>query len=225
MSQLILLRHGESEFNKLNLFTGWLDVGLSSNGVTEAILAGKTLQETNIDYIFTSTLIRAEQTAMLLMTVKPNKPPIIVTKTEHNQKPKTTEITADIAEKCTPVISDWRLNERHYGKLQGLNKKAAAEKYGKEQVALWRRGFDATPPGGESLAMTMERTIPAMKELILPKLMQDKTILVVAHGNSLRSIIMHIDNIAPQDIQNLEIATAQPMAYEFDIRNNCFSKI
>ncbi len=223
MSQLILLRHGESEFNKLNIFTGWLDVGLSSNGAKEAVLAGKKLQENNIDCIFTSTLTRAQQTAMLLMTAKPDsKPPIIISQTKSEHEPATT--IDEIKDKCTPLISDWRLNERHYGKLQGLNKKDAAEKYGENQVALWRRGFEDTPPGGESLKSTMERTIPAMQELILPKLNQDQTVLVVAHGNSLRSIIMHIENITPQAISGFEIATAEPIFYEFDISSGHFSK-
>ena len=221
MPKLVLLRHGQSEFNRLNLFTGWLDVGLSSKGTAEATAAGKDLKDLKIDCIFTSMLIRAQQTAMLFMAESNNSPAIIATKTEYQQD----SITVDIPDGYTPIIADWRLNERHYGKLQALNKQATIEKYGKEQVAIWRRSFDTPPPEGESLAMTLKRTIPAMQELILPQLTADKTVLVVAHGNSLRSIIMHIENIAEEDIVSLEIATAVPIIYNYDTASSLFTKL
>lgn len=221
MPKLILLRHGQSEFNKLNLFTGWLDVGLSSKGISEAIASGKALKDIKIDCIFTSMLIRAQQTAMLFMSESNNSPAIIASKTECQKNP----ITMDIPDNYTPAIADWRLNERHYGKLQGMNKQETIEKYGKDQVAIWRRSFDTPPPEGESLAMTLERTIPAMQQLILPKLMQDQNILVVAHGNSLRSIIMHIENISKEDIVSLEIATAEPIIYNYDTASKLFTKL
>lgn len=208
----MLLRHGQSEFNRLNLFTGWLDVGLSTLGIKEATTAGEKLKDIRIDSIFTSSLTRAQQTAMLFMTATNNNPAVITSKTEHNQSPVETDISTD---NYTPMICDWRLNERHYGKLQGMNKQEAAEIFGKEQVALWRRGFDTPPPEGESLKMTLARVTPALKDLILPKLAENQNILVVAHGNSLRSLVMEIENISPEDIVNLEIATAKPIIYNF----------
>jgi len=191
MARLILIRHGQSVWNASNRFTGWTDVELSEKGVMEAQEAGRQLSGIRIDVIHTSDLIRAQRTAEIVM--------------RHN------ETSGD----DVPTRYDWRLNERHYGSLQGLNKAETAEKYGAEQVHIWRRSFDVPPPEGESLEMTAERTIPYFSEEILPDLESGKNVLVSAHGNSLRSIVMYIEEISPEDIVSLEIPTGVPMYYEF----------
>jgi len=157
----------------------------------EAQEAGRQLSGIRIDVVHTSDLIRAQRTAEIVM--------------RHN------ETSGD----DVPTRYDWRLNERHYGSLQGLNKAETAEKYGAEQVHIWRRSFDVPPPEGESLEMTAERTIPYFSEEILPDLESGKNVLVSAHGNSLRSIVMYIEEISPEDIVSLEIPTGVPMYYEF----------
>ena len=191
MARLILIRHGQSVWNASNRFTGWTDVELSEKGVMEAQEAGRQLSGIRIDVVHTSDLIRAQRTAEIVM--------------RHN------ETSGD----DVPTRYDWRLNERHYGSLQGLNKAETAEKYGAEQVHIWRRSFDVPPPEGESLEMTAERTIPYFSEEILPDLESGKNVLVSAHGNSLRSIVMYIEEISPEDIISLEIPTGVPMYYEF----------
>ena len=191
MARLILIRHGQSVWNASNRFTGWTDVELSEKGVMEAQEAGRQLSGIRIDVVHTSNLIRAQRTAEIVM--------------RHN------ETSGD----DVPTRYDWRLNERHYGSLQGLNKAETAEKYGAEQVHIWRRSFDVPPPEGESLEMTAERTIPYFSEEILPDLESGKNVLVSAHGNSLRSIVMYIEEISPEDIISLEIPTGVPMYYEF----------
>jgi len=191
MARLILIRHGQSVWNASNRFTGWTDVELSEKGVMEAQEAGRQLSGIRIDVVHTSDLIRAQRTAEIVM--------------RHN------ETSGD----DVPTRYDWRLNERHYGSLQGLNKAETAEKYGAEQVHIWRRSFDVPPPEGESLEMTAERTIPYFSEEILPDLESGKNVLVSAHGNSLRSIVMYIEEISPEDIVSLEIPTGVPMYYEF----------
>tara|TARA_B100000035_G_scaffold228112_1_gene196427 strand:- start:72 stop:674 length:603 start_codon:yes stop_codon:yes gene_type:complete len=192
MGRLILIRHGQSVWNAENRFTGWTDVDLSEKGVREAEMAGDLLSEIRFDAIHTSGLIRAQRTATIIMS-------------------------RNSASGEIPLIKDERLNERHYGDLQGLNKAETAEKHGPEQVHIWRRSFDIPPPGGESLKMNAERTIPYFEEEIIPDLEQGKNVLVSAHGNSLRSIVMHIESISPQDIVSLEIATGTPMFYEYDM--------
>ncbi|MAU29539.1 MAG: 2,3-bisphosphoglycerate-dependent phosphoglycerate mutase [Euryarchaeota archaeon] len=192
MGRLILIRHGQSVWNAENRFTGWTDVELSEKGVREAEAAGDLLSEIRFDAIHTSGLIRAQRTATIIMS-------------------------RNSASDEVPLIKDERLNERHYGDLQGLNKAETAEKHGPEQVHIWRRSFDIPPPGGESLKMNAERTIPYFEEEIIPDLEQGKNVLVSAHGNSLRSIVMHIESISPQDIVSLEIATGTPMFYEYDM--------
>ena len=190
MSDLILIRHGQSVWNAANRFTGWTDVELSEIGVSEAEEAGRSLSSQRIDVVHTSDLIRAQRTAEIIMSLN--------------------EASEGYSTKF-----DWRLNERNYGSLQGLNKAETAEKFGAEQVHIWRRSFDVAPPDGESLEMTAERTIPYFEEEILPDLQAGKGVLVSAHGNSLRSIVMHIENISPEDIVSLEIQTGSPMFYEF----------
>ena len=192
MAILILIRHGQSVWNASNRFTGWTDVDLSEKGVVEAEEAGRQLSGNRIDVVHTSDLIRAQRTAKIVM--------------QHN------ESSGD----NVPTQYDWRLNERHYGALQGLNKAETAEKHGAEQVHIWRRSFDVPPPEGESLEMTAERTIPYFPEEILTDLESGKNVLVSAHGNSLRSIVMHIEGISPEDIVSLEIPTGVPMLYRHD---------
>ena len=191
MARLILVRHGQSVWNASNRFTGWTDVGLSEQGVEEAEDAGRQLSEIRIDVVHTSDLVRAQRTAEIIM--------------RHNE-----------ASEDVPTNYDWRLNERHYGALQGLNKAETAEQHGAEQVHIWRRSFDVAPPEGESLEMTAERTIPYFTEEIIPDLISGKNILVSAHGNSLRSIVMHIDGISPEDIVSLEIPTGEPIHYSYE---------
>lgn len=191
MSNLILIRHGQSVWNAANRFTGWTDVELSEVGVSEAEEAGRSLSSRRIDVVHTSDLIRAQRTAEIIMSLNE-------------------------ASEGYSTRFDWRLNERNYGSLQGLNKAETAEKFGAEQVHIWRRSFDVAPPDGESLEMTAERTIPYFEEEILPDLQAGRGVLVSAHGNSLRSIVMHIEGISPEEIVSLEIQTGSPMFYDFE---------
>ena len=198
MVTLVLIRHGQSIWNAENKFTGWTDIGLSEKGIKEAQDAGKKLEDVAFDVVHTSALIRAQKTAEIII--------------KNNKKSK------DI-----PVYKDKRLNERHYGSLQGLNKKETAEKYGAEQVHIWRRSFDIPPPDGESLKMNAERTIPYFKENVVEDLKNGKNVLVSAHGNSLRSIVMYIENISKEDVVKLEIQTGIPRTYVFE--NDNFTRI
>ena len=192
MARLILVRHGQSVWNAANRFTGWTDVDLSEKGVEEADEAGLQLADIRFDVVHTSDLIRAQRTAEIIMG-------------------RNRASGDDV-----PTRYDWRLNERHYGALQGLNKAETAERHGAEQVHIWRRSFDVAPPEGESLEMTAERTIPYFTEEIVPDLVSGKNVLVSAHGNSLRSIVMHIDGISPEDIVSLEIPTGEPIHYSYE---------
>ena len=212
MIKLVLVRHGQSEWNLSNQFTGWTDVELSENGVNEAIEAGKILKEKGytFDVAYTSVLKRANHTLYLILK----------------------ELNLDI-----PINYSWRLNERHYGALQGLNKKETAEKYGDEQVHIWRRSYDVQPPAledederykemldkydeyiphTECLKDTIERVIPYWNSDILPSIKAGKKVIIVAHGNSLRGLIKYLDNISDEDIVNLEIPTGNPLVYELD---------
>lgn len=199
MGVLILIRHGQSVWNAENRFTGWTDVELSERGVGEAERAGDLLSEIRFGVVHTSGLIRAQKTAEIIMS-------------RNNVSGK------------IPVMKDQRLNERHYGDLQGLNKAETAEKHGAEQVHIWRRSFDVPPPGGESLKMNAERTIPYFEEEIVPDLKDGKNVLVSAHGNSLRSIVMHIESISPEEIVSLEIATGTPIFYQYDMESGELTK-
>jgi len=191
MTILVLIRHGQSVWNATNRFTGWTDVELSEKGEGEAATAGEQLAEVSFDVVHTSALIRAQKTAEIVMSKN--------------------RVSGEI-----PTKQDERLNERNYGDLQGLNKAETAEIHGAEQVHIWRRSFDVPPPGGESLEMTAERTIPYFVEEIIPNLEAGMNVLVAAHGNSLRSIVMQIENISPEEITKLEIPTGVPMCYKFD---------
>ena len=185
---LILIRHGQSEWNALNQFTGWKDPGLTSKGVEEARNAGKIINnlKINFDLVFTSALIRAQNTAEIILK-------------EINQPLST--------------IKNQALNERNYGDLAGLNKDDARKRWGNEQVHIWRRTFDIPPPGGESLKDTGERVLPFFMKEILPYVCKGRNVLVAAHGNSLRSLIKFLDNISDEDIVKLEIPTGAPIHY------------
>ena len=189
-SNLVLIRHGQSEWNKKNLFTGWKDPELTELGIEEAIQAGNQLKQSNIkfDVMFTSDLFRAQETGRLILE-------------QMNQ--------TDIA-----TIKDQSLNERNYGELAGLNKDDARKKWGEEQVHIWRRSFDVPPPGGESLKNTAERVLPYFESKILPEVIKGKNILIAAHGNSLRALVMKLEDISPDEIVKLEIATGDPLTYE-----------
>jgi 2,3-bisphosphoglycerate-dependent phosphoglycerate mutase len=189
MPQLVLIRHGESEWNKENRFTGWIDIPLSPKGEEEARQAGEKLRGYEFDEAFTSVLIRAIRTY---------------------------EIVAETAGFNLPLEKDQALNERMYGDLQGLNKDDTRKKFGAEQVQLWRRSFDIAPPNGESLKDTAARVLPYYHARIEPELRAKKNILVVAHGNSLRALIMYLENISKEDILKLEIPTGIPIFYELD---------
>lgn len=215
MSKLILLRHGQSTWNAADLFTGWVDIPLSQQGIDEAIAAGEEIASIPIQCIFTSTLIRAQQTAMLAMLNHRSKKIPVIKHEEPSLHAWETIYSTKIAEGTIPVYIDWRLNERYYGELQGQNKQMTREKYGEDQVKIWRRSFDIPPPGGESLEMTAKRTIPCLVEKIAPELEKGHNVLVAAHGNSLRSIVMAIENLSPEQVIELEIATGKPIFYNF----------
>ena len=190
MSKLVLIRHGQSTWNLENRFTGWIDVPLSENGIKEAENAAIKLSNLSFDIAFTSALQRAQKTLQ-----------IILEKTQQQH---------------IPIISDQALNERMYGDLQGMNKDEARQKFGDEQVKLWRRSYDLPPPHGESLKDTANRVIPYFENHIRPYIHQNKNILIVAHGNSLRALVMHLEKMTPQQILNFELGTAIPRLYNID---------
>lgn len=219
MVNLILVRHGESLWNKKNLFTGWTDVDLSEKGIEEAKHAGKLLKGISIDKIYTSVLKRAIKTAFYIMD------------------------ESDILYK--EVIKAWQLNERHYGALQGLNKEEMKEKYGEEQVHMWRRSYDTLPPlisedknnllkddryegvtipRAENLKLTLERVLPYYKEHIETDLRNKKNVLVVAHGNSIRALLKYLENIKDEEITSLEVPTGRPLVLELDDNLNVINK-
>ena len=213
MIKLVLVRHGQSIWNLENKFTGWTDVDLSEKGVNEAIEAGKVLKEKGytFDVAYTSVLKRANRTLDLILK--------------------------ELGEENIPIHKSWRLNERHYGALQGLNKQETANKYGDEQVHIWRRSYDIQPPAlednddrykeminiydeyiphTECLKDTIERVIPYWQSDILPSLKEGKKVIIAAHGNSLRGLIKYLDDISDEEIVNLEIETGNPICYELD---------
>ncbi len=198
MSKLVCVRHGQSKWNKENRFTGWVDIELSEQGIKEANEAGQILKGFKFDKIFTSVLKRAINTA---------------------------EIISKVAgfEKIE-MISNEALNERHYGDLQGLNKAEIGEKVGAEQLHIWRRSFDVAPPNGESLKDTLDRVLPYYESEIAPLLKAGKDILISAHGNSLRALTMHLENVTKEDISDINIPTGKPYVYEFDESLKLISK-
>jgi 2,3-bisphosphoglycerate-dependent phosphoglycerate mutase len=216
MTRLILLRHGQSEWNKNNLFTGWIDIPLSKEGIEEAFVAGKEIQEMAIDLIYTSTLIRGIMTAMIAMTIHSSKKvPVILHPGEGRLEEWAKCYDEESQAELIPVIRAWELNERMYGELQGKNKQTMREQYGEEQVQIWRRSYAIAPPRGESLKMTAERTIPYFEKEILPRVQEGKNILISAHGNSLRSIVMEIDQLSEEEVVSLEIPTGKPLIYVY----------
>ena len=223
MSKLILLRHGQSLWNKANLFTGWVDVPLSPEGIDEALSAGEALKEIPIDVIFTTPLCRAMMTTMLAMSRHSSKhTPVVLHPGEGKMESWGKIYSEEARSRCIPVITTWELNERMYGELQGLNKDETRSKFGVDQVAVWRRSYDTAPPHGESLAMTAARSIPYFEETIIPHLDQGRNVLISAHGNSLRSIIMYLDGLTKDQVTKLEIPTGVPIFYEYHEGN--FSK-
>ena len=225
MAKLVFIRHGQSEWNLKNLFTGWVDVNLSEKGEEEAKEAGRKLKEAGIEFdqAYTSVLTRAIKTLHFALE--------------------------ESGQLWIPETKTWRLNERHYGALQGQNKAEAAEKFGDEQVHIWRRSYDVLPPllsaddegsaandrryanldprivpGGENLKVTLERVIPFWEDHIAPDLLAGKNVIVAAHGNSLRALTKYIENISDEDIMNVEMATGQPVVYDLDSKLNIVSK-
>ncbi|EPA3793222.1 2,3-diphosphoglycerate-dependent phosphoglycerate mutase [Listeria monocytogenes] len=215
--KLVLIRHGQSEWNKLNLFTGWHDVDLSQEGVVEAMTAGKRIKEAGLEFdvAFTSVLTRAIKTLNYVLE-------------ESDQM-------------WVPVHKSWRLNERHYGALQGLNKQETAEKYGADQVQKWRRSYDTLPPlleenderqakndrryqlldthaipSGENLKETLERVIPYWMDTIAPEIKEGRRVVIAAHGNSLRALVKFLEGISDDEIMDLEIPTGVPLVYELN---------
>jgi 2,3-bisphosphoglycerate-dependent phosphoglycerate mutase len=214
MAQLILLRHGESVWNKKNVFTGWVDVPLSPNGIIEAIKAGEQLSKIEFDEVYTSVQVRAIETAMLALAQNKSDKTLVIIHSEGKMKGWTRIYSDAMKEKIIPVYQDWHLNERYYGELQGKNKAETAKEYGDELVHKWRRSYDVPPPNGECLKDTAGRTIPFFKEKIIPQLEKGKNILISAHGNSLRSIVMFIENLTKEGVLSLEIPTGKPLFYE-----------
>ncbi len=193
MSTLILLRHGQSQWNLENRFTGWTDVPLTAQGEADAAKAGQALKEYSFQRAFTSKLQRATKTLEIVLR--------------------------ELGQLQIPVVSDVALNERHYGDLQGLNKAETAEKYGQDQVKLWRRSYDTAPPGGESMADCEKRTNPFFLEQVLPHVEAGENVIVVAHGNSLRPIIKYLDKLEPEAAATLEIGLCTPYIYTFEGKN------
>lgn len=216
MSKLILMRHGQSQWNLMNYFTGWVDIPLTVKGVEEAFEAGRKIKNEPIDLIYTSTLARAQMTAFLAITQHHSGKVPVLQHPEDSQLAAWGQIYNPEAQKLTiPVIPAWELNERMYGELQGLNKQETIDKYGAHQVQLWRRSYDVAPPAGESLEMTAARTIPYFIDHILPKIHEGLNVFVCAHGNSLRAIIMYLDKLSKDEVLHLELPTGEPVLYHY----------
>lgn len=190
MAKMVLIRHGESQWNLENRFTGWVDVPLSATGEQEALEAGEKLRDFRFDLAFTSVLKRAVHTLEIVLEV--------------------------MSQMDLPIEKNQALNERMYGDLQGFDKGEVIEKYGENQVKLWRRSYDVRPPGGESLKDTANRVLPYYQERIWPELLAGRNILVVAHGNSLRALVMYLNNLSPEEVLALNIPTGAPLFYEFN---------
>ena len=211
-----MMRHGKSVWNELNVFTGWVDVPLSAGGIKEAFEGGREIAEIPFDVIFTSTLIRAQMTAMIAMIPhKSGRVPVV----QHSKESKIGQWASvqggAAIEKMIPVYEAWELNERYYGDLQGQNKDEMRAKVGAEQVHIWRRSYDVPPPNGEALKDTAARTKPYFWKKIVPYLEKGENVFIAAHGNSLRSIVMDLDNLSPEEVVKLEIPTGKPLIYEY----------
>ena len=197
---LVLVRHGQSEWNKLNLFTGWRDPDLTETGVEEARRAGKLIKKERIvfDIAFTSGLKRAQHTLEMIL--------------------------GELGQQDLETIKDRAINERHYGDLCGLNKDDARKKWGEEQVHIWRRSYDVSPPGGESLKDTAARVLPYYESTILPQVLAGKNVLISAHGNSLRALIMQLDKLSTEEILKLNLPTGEPYVYRLNADGSAASK-
>jgi 2,3-bisphosphoglycerate-dependent phosphoglycerate mutase len=189
---LVLVRHGESEWNRANRFTGWKDVGLTEEGMAEAHRAGSMLKQacTRFDCAFTSTLKRAHNTLDIILE--------------------------ELGQRKLPTVKAAALNERDYGELVGINKEEARKRFGSEQVHIWQRSYDIAPPGGESLKDTALRVVPFYEKWIVPELQKGKSVIVVAHGNSLRSLIMELDRLTPDEVMQVELGTGMPLVYRLN---------
>ena len=189
---LVLLRHGESEWNRANRFTGWKDVGLTEEGIAEAHRAGAMLKQagTRFNCAFTSTLKRAHNTLDIILE--------------------------ELGQRKIPTVKAAALNERDYGELVGVNKEEARRRFGAEQVHIWQRSYDTAPPGGESLKDTALRVLPFYEKWIVPELLKGKSVIVVAHGNSLRSLIMELDRLSPDEVMQVELGTGMPLVYRLN---------
>jgi len=198
MAYLVVIRHGQSEWNKANKFTGWVDVQLSEKGEAEAHEAGTKLKEFKFDRAFTSGLKRAANTLNIVLS--------------------------EIGQSDIPLTADTALNERHYGDLQGKDKNETREEFGEEQVHIWRRSYDIAPPNGESLKDTRERVIPYFEKEIKPYLEKGENVIISAHGNSLRALIMYLEHLSPEEILQREIATGTPIIYELGDNLKILSK-
>jgi len=198
---LVLLRHGQSDWNLKNLFTGWKDIDLSPQGVEEARAAGRRLkaQGLSFDLAFTSALVRAQHTLKLVLD--------------------------ELGQPNLPTAADQALNERDYGELSGLNKDDARRRWGADQVQIWRRSYDVAPPGGESLKDTVARALPYYCQHILPAVLNGRRVLVSAHGNSLRALVMVLDRMTPKTIPTLELATGVPLVYRLNGDSTVESKV
>ena len=201
MASLVLVRHGQSQWNEKNIFTGWKNPDLTELGIKEAIKAGIALKKSGykFDLMFTSVLLRAIRTGKLILE--------------------------ELGQKDLKVIENEALNERDYGDLSGLNKDEARERWGSDQVHTWRRSFDTPPPQGESLKNTAERVLPYFSENILPLIRKNQEIIVAAHGNSLRALVMHLDNLSPDEVVRLEIPTGMPICYQINNQGQVQNKI
>ena len=223
MSLLILMRHGQSMWNAANLFTGWVDVPLTQKGIDEALDGGRKISHLPIDEVHTSALIRAQMTAMLALSQHQSTLTPIFQYEASSESLSSNEgkmaawaqMNSDAdSSQVLPVFASWKLNERMYGDLQGLNKQETREKFGDEQVKIWRRSYDVPPPSGESLELTAKRTLPYFAESILPSLEDGKNVFVAAHGNSLRSIIMDLEGLSREQVLSLEVPTGVPIVYQ-----------
>jgi len=216
MAKLVLVRHGQSLWNKKNVFTGWVDVPLSTVGIEEALKAGETLADVEFDAVYTSVQVRALETAMIAMAQNKSEKTPVVIHSDGKMSEWGVIYSEEMNKNIIPVYRDWHLNERYYGELQGMNKAETAKTYGDEQVHIWRRSYDVPPPNGECLQDTAERTIPFFKENILKQLKEGKNVLVSAHGNSLRSIVMYIENLSKEEVLKLEIPTGVPLLFSYE---------
>ena len=214
MSYLILVRHGESRWNIANKFTGWVDVPLSKTGIQEAQVAAKKIKHLKLDIAFTSKLVRAQETLLLILSEQ-EKTGIFLHQTGKRKKWSKHAKGKEFDNNEIAIYSADELNERYYGELQGMDKDEMRKKYGKDQVHFWRRGWDIRPPKGESLKDVYIRVIKYYKKYIQPQIEAKKNVIVVAHGNSLRALIKHLDGISDEQIPHLELELGKPRVYKY----------